>query len=292
MEGVICHSRAGGNPTNKVSSWILAYARMTIKYMAKQKLVIGYLYPELMNIYGDTGNIICLTKRCEWRGIEVEVKNISIGDDLKKEGCDLYFFGGGQDQAQNDVAKDLKTKSDVLRKEIERGVPLLSICGGYQLLGEYYQPYDSARLQGAGIFPVYTKASNDRMIGNIVIQLSDFSFQTSAKTAKADSRRLTTDSILVGFENHSGKTYLKSNAQSLGKVIKGFGNNGTDKTEGCIYKNAIGCYMHGSLLPKNPALADWLIKKALEIKYAEEIKLTPLNDQLENKAQTAILGSG
>ena len=217
-----------------------------------------------MNIYGDTGNIICLTKRCEWRGIDVEVKNISIGDDLKVKECDLFFFGGGQDQAQNEVARDLKSKADVLRKEVERGVPLLSICGGYQLLGEYYQPFEGARLQGAGIFPVYTKASNDRMIGNIIIN-SEFG-------------------KLVGFENHSGKTYLKGDAQSLGKVLRGFGNNGNDKNEGCLYRNAIGCYMHGSLLPKNPILADWLIKKALKVKYQKEIVLKSLDDGLENKA--------
>lgn len=253
------------------------------------KLIIGYLYPDLMNIYGDAGNIICLTKRCEWRGIEVEVKNISIADSLKEKDCDIFFFGGGQDQAQTDVARDLKGKADVLRKEVHRGVPLLSICGGYQLLGEYYQPFEGARLQGVGIFPAYTKASNDRMIGNIVIQLSDFSFQTSAKTQKADSRRLTTDSYLVGFENHSGKTYLKGDAQPLGTVIKGFGNNGEDKKEGCIYKNAIGCYMHGSLLPKNPQLADWLIQKAFEVKYGKGMGLKSLNDVLENKAHDFII---
>jgi CobQ-like glutamine amidotransferase family enzyme len=237
-----------------------------------------------MNIYGDTGNIICLQKRCEWRGIEVEVKNISIGSKLTEKECDLFFFGGGQDQAQSGVAKDLKEKSLTLNKEINRGVPLLAICGGYQLLGEYYQPFEGGRLPGAGIFPAYTKASNDRMIGNIIIQLSDLSFQTSANSEKADSRQQRAESLLVGFENHSGKTYLKADAQPLGKVIKGFGNNGENKTEGCIYKNAIGCYMHGSLLPKNPLLADWLIQKALEVKYKEEITLKPLNDELENKA--------
>lgn len=257
--------------------------------MTKQKLTIGYLYPDLMNIYGDTGNIICLTKRCEWRGIEVEVKNISIGDNLKAGECDLFFFGGGQDQSQSAVAKDLKTKAETLKNEIGRGVPLLSICGGYQLLGEYYQPFEGARLQGVGIFPAYTKASNDRMIGNIVIKLSAFSDQTSAKQERADSRKLTTESLLIGFENHSGKTYLKRDAQSLGKVIKGFGNNGEDSKEGCLYKNAIGCYMHGSLLPKNPELADWLIQKALEVKYKEEISLKPLEDKLESQAhKTAI----
>lgn len=229
-----------------------------------KKLVIGYLYGDLMNIYGDTGNIIALTKRSEWRGIEVEVKQISLGDSLKQGECDLFFFGGGQDQSQIEVSKDLKSKARVLKAEIEKGVPLLSICGGYQLLGEYYQPFEGQKLEGVGIFPAHTEASNDRMIGNIVIE-SEFG-------------------QLVGFENHSGKTYLKADAKAFGKVISGFGNNGEDKTEGCIYKNAIGCYMHGSLLPKNPELADWLIQTALEVKYKEKIELKKLDDMLEDKA--------
>ncbi|MBI2593335.1 glutamine amidotransferase [Candidatus Daviesbacteria bacterium] len=251
------------------------------------KLIIGYLYGDLMNIYGDTGNIICLKKRCEWRGIEVEVKNISVGDKLKPRGFDMYFFGGGQDQAQTQVAGDLTEsgKGKVVREEVERGVPMLSICGGYQLLGKFYQPFEGKKLDGVGIFPAYTKASNDRMIGNIVIKPSAFSLQLSAKNKyAADSRQLIADSYLVGFENHSGKTFLENGAKPLGKVIKGSGNNSEDGTEGCIYKNAIGCYMHGSLLPKNPQLADWLIQKALEIKYEKKVKLKPLGDELENKA--------
>lgn len=232
--------------------------------MTKQKLIIGYLYPDLMNIYGDTGNIITLKKRCEWRDIDVQIKEISVGDKIAKGSCDLYFFGGGQDQSQNIIAKDLKTKSKILKEEAKKGVPFLSICGGYQLLGEYYQPFEGERLEGVGIFPAFTKASNDRMIGNIIID-SDLG-------------------KLVGFENHSGKTFLKEGGKPLGKVIKGFGNNGEDQTEGCIYKNAIGCYMHGSLLPKNPKLADWLIQKALEMKYGKKTGLKPLNDDLEQKA--------
>ncbi len=228
------------------------------------KLIVGYLYGDCMNIYGDTGNIIALTKRAHWRGIEVEVKNISIGDNLPK--ADLYFFGGGQDQSQQLVARDLggRGKGEGIKKDVERGVPLLSICGGYQLLGEYYQPFDAEKLAGVGLFQAYTKASRDRMVGNIVID-SDFG-------------------KLVGFENHSGKTYLKNRAKPLGKVIKGFGNNGEDQTEGYIYKNAIGCYMHGSLLPKNPLLADWLLQKALETKYGKNIELAPLDDILETEA--------
>lgn len=241
------------------------------------KITIGYLYPDLMNIYGDTGNIICLKKRAQWRGIEVTIKNISVGNRIptRQTGTpiDLYFFGGGQDQQQETVAKDLTNvgKGEIIKSEIERGVPLLSVCGGYQLLGQFYKPHNKPKLIGAGIFPAYTNGSFDRMIGNIVIE-SQFG-------------------KLAGFENHSGKTYLKKGlpagrqgALPFGMVIKGFGNNGEDKTEGCIYKNAIGCYMHGPLLPKNPKLTDWLIKKALEVKYQKEIELKPLDDTFELQA--------
>lgn len=229
-------------------------------------LTIGYLYGDLMNIYGDTGNIICLQKRCEWRRIDCQIKQISTKSKIKQGEVDLYFFGGGQDQSQQLVAEDLERggKGRMVKQDIERGVPLLSICGGYQLLGEYYQPFDARKLRGVGLFQAYTKASHDRMIGNIVIE-SEFG-------------------KLVGFENHSGKTYLKKDARPLGTVVKGFGNHGGDGTEGCIYKNAIGCYMHGSLLPKNPGLADWLIKKALEVKHGRELGLAPLDDGLENQA--------
>ena len=237
------------------------------------KIIIGYLYGDLMNIYGDTGNIIALKKRAEWRGIKVKIVNISINSKLRPGGRgtkpDLYFFGGGQDQQQGLVAKDLKKKAKVIKSEIERGVPLLSVCGGYQLLGEYYRPHQGPKLPGISLFPTYTLASYDRMIGNIVI---------GSMFGK-----------LVGFENHSGKTYLKKAALPFGMVARGFGNNGADKTEGCIYKNAIGCYMHGSLLPKNPKLADWLIKKALEIKYKKAVNLRPLDDTLESQARYAII---
>lgn len=224
------------------------------------KLVIGYLYPDLMNIYGDTGNIIALKKRAEWRGIKVEIKNISLKEKVKRGECDIYFFGGGQDQQQSLVASDLESsgKGKIIKQEVERGIPLLAICGGYQLLGEYYKPHNSPKLRGVGLFPAYTVAGDKRMIGNIVIE--------------------TMFGKLVGFENHSGQTYLKKNAMPLGMVLSGFGNNGEDKTEGCVYKNAIGCYMHGSLLPKNPALADWLLQKALNMKFK------PLDDILELKA--------
>ena len=232
--------------------------------MRKLNLTIGHLYGDLMNTYGDDGNIIALKKRCEWRGIEVKVKKIPLKEKLKVGEVDLYFFGGGQDQGQVLVAKDLQSGTkNQLKKDVQSGVPVLAICGGYQLLGDYYKPHEGPKLAGLGLFPIYTEASDVRMIGNIVVNC---------------------EFTLVGFENHSGKTFLKEGAKPLGKVIKGFGNNGEDKTEGCIYKNAIGCYMHGSLLPKNPQLADWLIQKALEVKYSKKIELEPLDDELEEKA--------
>lgn len=235
------------------------------------KLTIGYLYPDLMNIYGDTGNIIALKKRAEWRGVKVVIKVFSIGNTLKSGQADLYFFGGGQDQQQEAVAKDLikSGKGKIIKSEVIRGIPLLAICGGYQLLGEYYKPHKGPKIPGVGLFPAYTKASHDRMIGNLIVQ--------------------TQFGKLVGFENHSGKTYLRKGTLPMGMVLKGFGNNGRDQTEGCIYKNAVGCYMHGSLLPKNPQLADRLIQKALEVKYGKVISLEPLDNSLENQAHSSVI---
>ena len=276
---------------------------MKKKATSKLSITIGHLYADLMNIYGDNGNIITLKKRLEWREIECKVVNITTKEPLKPGVVDLYFFGGGQDGAQNVVAEDLSSelKAPAIKKDIERGVPLLSICGGYQLLGDYYQPHEGPKLPGISVFPAYTMASYDRMIGNIVVEVSsELASQRISKSAEQKKQldaaasslvRQFADSLtLVGFENHSGKTYLKSGAIPLGKVITGFGNNGEDQTEGCIYKNAIGCYMHGSLLPKNPKLADWLIQKALEIKYGKEIELKALNDELETKAHDFAIG--
>ena len=250
--------------------------------MKNLKLNICHLYPDLMDTYGDKGNIAAIQKRCQWRGIDVNLVNISVDQSLSDLEFDLYFFGGGQDKAQTVVGKDLQKKDGVLKKAIDGGAVLLSICGGYQLLQKYFKTKTGEIIKGIGLFDAYTEGSDDRMIQNLWIDLEDNLKDDIRKIYPTiDSEQLTTD--LIGFENHSGKTYLGKNIQPLGKVIKGAGNNGEDKTEGAVYKNAFGCYLHGSLLPKNPHLADYLIAKALERRYGK-IKLKPLDDEIEWQA--------
>jgi len=251
--------------------------------MAKtMTLNICHLYPNLMDTYGDKGNIAAIQKRCQWRGIDVNVVNITVGQSPSAFDFDLYFFGGGQDKAQTVVGKDLQKKDGILKKAIDGGAVLLSICGGYQLLQKYFKTKTGEIIKGIGLFDAYTEGSNDRMIQNLWIDLEDNLKDDIRKIYPTiDSEQLTTD--LIGFENHSGKTYLGKNLKPLGKVIKGAGNNGEDKTEGAIYKNAFGCYLHGSLLPKNPHFADYLIAKALERRYGK-VKLKPLDDEIEWQA--------
>lgn len=251
-----------------------------------QRLVIGWLYPELMSTYGDRGNIIVLTKRCEWRGIEVEIKHLNIGFDHRQLAiCDLLFMGGAQDRQQTIVAKDLRKKTKALQEMIESGVPGLYICGAYQFLGKYYKEADGTIIKGLGILDLYTEhpgESHPRLVGNVII-----------KTDLIGPRHATYEvqvPTLVGFENHGGRTYLGVNVKPLGKVIAGSGNNGSDKTEGAVYKNSFGSYLHGPILPKNPHLADHLIKLALEKKYGgSPINLSPLDDSLESQAHDAVL---
>lgn len=251
-------------------------------------LTIGWLYPELMSTYGDRGNIIVLQKRCEWREIKVEIKQLDLGfqvEDLQK--CDLLFMGGAQDQQQKIVAEDLLKKRKVLKKMIEDGIPGLYICGAYQFLGKYYKQADGTTIPGLNILDLYTEnpgANRPRLIGNIVVNLTDL------RGRKHDTSEVDAQTI-VGFENHGGRTYLGKSVKPLGKVIKGFGNNGIDKTEGAIYKNTFGTYLHGSILPKNPELADHLIKLALEKKYglSPTVKLSSLDDYLEQKAKENVL---
>lgn len=235
----------------------------------KPHLHIGHLYPYTMSTYGDTGNIRCLEQRCKWRGIESTVHLLDIDTPISTP-IDLYFFGGGQDAAQEQVGEDLRqNKASQILEDVKNGVPLLSVCGGYQLLGKAYLPFDAEAIPGIALFPVETHASHDRMIGNLIIE----SPLLEGKT-------------IVGFENHSGKTYL-SGGSALGKVQTGFGNNGTDKGEGCVVQNAIGCYLHGPVLPKNPHLADWLLMKALQRQDAS-FELLPLDDSLEWETHRAI----
>ena len=261
------------------------------------KLTIGWLYPDLMSIYGDRGNVICLTKRCQWRKIQVKVKELSIEDkasELKK--CDLLFMGGAQDRQQKIAAQDLRKKKGlVMREMVENNVPGLFVCGAYQFLGHFYRPAKGKDISGLGILDLHTihfGESKPRCVGNIVVKTKSEKLKTKNDNLKFKISNLKIGKFanyLVGFENHGGRTYLGKKVKPLGKVIKGFGNNGEDGTEGCIYKNAIGTYLHGPILPKNPHLADFLIKLALEKKYDNGIKLEPLNNDLEWRAHKFML---
>lgn len=234
-------------------------------------LTVGWLYPELMSTYGDRGNIIVLQKRCEWRGIETKVLKLDVGfktNELEK--CDLLFMGGAQDVQQKIVEKDLREKKKAISELIEQGIPTLLICGAYQMFGRYYKEVDGTIITGLEILDLYTEnPGKERLIGNISVQFDN-------KT-------------LIGFENHGGRTYLGDKVKPLAEVIKGFGNNGEDGTEGAQYKNASGTYMHGPILPKNPEFADLLIRLAIEQKYKEKVELKELDNSMEEKAREAII---
>lgn len=242
---------------------------------SNKHLTIGWLYPELMSTYGDRGNIIVLQKRCEWRGIKTTLLKIDQTTTEKElKTVDLLFGGGAQDHEQELIMKDLHKKGEIIKELIERNVPALFVCGAPQLMGKYYEPSVGKRIEGLGIFAMVSKhpeKNKSRLIGNIAAKV------------------LNEEKIVVGFENHGGRTYLDNNTKPFATVLKGFGNNGEDGTEGVVYKNAIGCYLHGPLLPKNPHIADYLIEKALEVKYKEKIDLKPLDDDLEKKAQKTMM---
>lgn len=250
-------------------------------------LNICHLYPDLMDTYGDKGNIIAIVKRCHWRGIETKVSSVSIGDKLNMNDHDIYFFGGGQDRQQIIAGKDLQKKSIDLKTAISDGAVMLSICGGYQLLQNYFKTLDGEMIKGIGLFDAHTIGSTTRMIQNLLIEMnSDLSVSVSKNYPSSKTQHSSAN--LVGFENHSGKTFLGSGVKPLGKVLKGSGNNGGDQTEGAVYENAFGCYLHGSLLPKNPHFADYLIKKALERRYGE-IKLKAIDDSFEWQAHRSAI---
>jgi len=229
-------------------------------------LRIGHLYPDLMSIYGDRGNVLALTQRAAWRGIDVRARTFTAGERWDPEWADVYFFGGGQDQGQDIVGADLAgSNGDALRRSIGGGAAMFSVCGGYQLLGREYVPELGAPIPGLGIMDVTTRAGKVRFVGNLL--------------AKTDDGKL-----LIGFENHSGYTYLGPDAAPLGRVIAGHGNNGKDKTEGAVQGKLIGCYLHGSALPKNPWLADRLIGWGLARRHGP-VELAPLDDAEEYAAQ-------
>lgn len=235
------------------------------------KISIAHLYPKLLNLYGDLGNIITLKKRCEWRGISVEVDEIGIEDRISEH--DFYFIGGGQDKQQQDVASELSSVKEFLTEERDKNAVFLGICGGYQLFGHYYQPFDGDKLIGLSLMDAYTVAGKKRFIGNVTVETNFLNPKT-----------------LVGFENHSGLTYLQGDTKPLGKLVIGNGNNGQDGFEGGRYKNVFGTYLHGSLLPKNPHFADYLIELALEKRYGEKIELEKLDDKLELETHKSLIG--
>jgi len=229
------------------------------------ELKICHMYPDVLNLYGDNGNVVCLTKRLQWRGIDTTVTRLPIGSKAKLADFDIVFIGGGQDFEQEVLLEDLHTGKDAeIRAAIEDGVSFLTICGGYQMMGNYYQTHDGKKCDFIGAVDLYTIGSNVRMIGN-------YKFRCSEAAG---------GSGVVGFENHSGKTYLGAGVQPLGTVLVGYGNNGEDKTEGVHYKNVFGTYSHGPVLPKNPELCDFILSGAMNRKYGIS-QLEPLNDSVE-----------
>lgn len=232
------------------------------------KLTIGHLYPDLLNLYGDRGNIQCLMKRCLWRGIEAETIAFELDDNIDFSNLDIVLLGGGSDREQMLVCEKLKEIQKDFKEYVEQGGVVIAICGGYQLLGNYYKT-DMGTIEGLSLVDMYTEQGEDRLIDNIVLQSELF------------------DMPIVGFENHGGRTFIGEN-KPLGKVLYGSGNDGKSGYEGVVYKNVIGTYLHGPLLPKNPQLADELILRALRKKYGENITLSALDDSQEKAANDYI----
>lgn len=232
------------------------------------RLTIHHLYADMMNLYGDRGNVISIKKRCEWRGISVDVVDVGLGETIRPTGCDIFLFGGGQDREQALLADDLSgSKGADLRTIADNGGVILGVCGGYQLMGHHYETADGEKLPGVGVFDLHTeprKPDEPRLIGNVLVSVD----------LDGESRQI------VGFENHGGRTRL-TGAEPLGRVVSGFGNNGEDGTEGARRYNTFGTYLHGSLLPKNPWFTDRLIRKAVR---DDAFELEPLDDETERSA--------
>lgn len=233
-----------------------------------QTLHILQLYPRDMNIYGDWGNVLTVMRRAQWHGIETILHEYNPGD-IFPETVDIVIGGGGQDKGQDVIQADLQNIQTEIHALVNADTPMLVICGLYQLFGTFFKTYDGHLIQGIGVFDIETHGGSERMIGNIVTKSTEFG-------------------EIVGYENHSGQTFLAKNVTPLGKVIKGAGNNGQDETEGARYKSVIGSYLHGSLLPKNPQIADWLIEKAMTKKYGE-FNPTVIEDRFAQEARAVAL---
>lgn len=239
-------------------------------------LTLGHLYPDQLNVYGDRGNILTFHQRCAWRGIDLRIVALDLGEAVDPSAYDFFFIGGGQDKEQDEVARDLReVKQEGIRAAVEADVPMLAVCGGYQLLARSYRPAEGPELEGLGIFDAWTIHKGKhvpRCVGNVALSWGE--------------------STLVGFENHGGRTYLGPDARPLGHVLAGHGNNSEDGFEGCVYRNVYGTYLHGSLLPKNPHMADALLALALRRRYGEDgarSALVSLDDTLEWQAHEAML---
>jgi len=233
------------------------------------KIVVGHLYPDYLNIYADRGNIAVLARRAAWRGYDVELRPVSIGEPVRPGEYDLLYVGGGQDREQALVAQDLVAKAEGVREAVAEGAALLAVCGGYQLLGRSYRDFHGTDLPGIGLFPLETDAGETRMIGDVLLECE----------LEPGERR-----TLAGFENHAGRTRLDVGAQPLGRVLAGFGNDGESGWEGCRVGRAVGTYLHGPLLPRNPWFADWLLAQAFAHRLGELPELEPLHDDLETEA--------
>jgi hypothetical protein len=230
-------------------------------------LRIAHLYPGEMNIYGDTGNVIALSRRIEWRGWEAVIDRIPVGEPYDFTAADLVVAGGGEDLSQLQVAGDLQHRAGAIHEAVGAGTVFLTICGTYQLFGHRFVTHTGDEIPGIGVFDLETLGGSKRMIGNIVLD--------------------TPWGTLVGFENHSGRTFLAGGQQPLGTVRKGHGNNEKTSDEGAVTRNAFGSYLHGSLLPKNPGFADELILRAVRTRYGPVDGLEPLDDDLEMQAARA-----
>jgi CobQ-like glutamine amidotransferase family enzyme len=240
------------------------------------RILVGHLYPDYLNIYADRGNIAVLERRATWRGHELVVDGIGMGEAVRPGEHDLLYVGGGQDREQALVAPDLAAKGESIGAAVEAGVAVLAVCGGYQLLGRFYRDRARAELPGAGVFPLHTIAGERRMIGDVLLE---------CELEPGEPR------TLAGFENHAGRTILEADAVPLGRVVAGFGNDGESGSEGCRVGRALGTYLHGPLLPRNPWLADWVLAQALaHASGGDPPQLEPLADDLEARAHEVSAG--